>query len=239
MRAAGTVTSLSRFPVKSMRGEETQAVDLHWTWLHGDRHYAFVRSGDTSAFPWLTARQVPDLVRYVPCYAQPDDPRHSSLSVTDPDGRVFDIRDQALAAQLAAAAGEPVWLLRLGRGAFDAMPVSVLTTSTLARIAGAHGSAVAPARFRANIVIRPDDPAETEQDWLGRSLSFGPGPDAPCLHLDWAIPRCAMIGIDPETGARDAALIRTVVRQFGNAVGVYCAVWAPGTVRLGDRIYIA
>ncbi len=235
----GVVVSISRYPVKSMQPEALEAVDFHWTWMHGDRQYAFIRAGDSSDFPWLTARDLPSLVRFRASYVNPGDPRHSKLIVTDPAGAEFDIRDPRLAARIADEAGTPVGLLRLGRGGFDAMPVSILATTTVAAVERVHGAPVAIGRFRANIVIRPDDPAVAEQNWMGQSLRFGAGPDAARLHVDWATPRCAMVGIDPATGERDPRIVRTVAQRFENRVGAYCAVQAPGTIRVGDRVMSA
>jgi uncharacterized protein YcbX len=170
-------------------------------------------------------------------YSDAVDPRRARVCVASPDGTEHDIADPALAASLAKAADMPVRLLRLGRGAFDAMPVSVITTTTGAAVDQAHGVPVGLDRFRANLVIRPDDLATNERDWLGRTLAFGDGPDPPGLRLDWPIPRCAMVAIDPGTGVRDPSLLRTVVQRFGNEAGVYCAVQKPGTIRVGDRVW--
>lgn len=232
----GVVVSISRYPVKSMGPEPLDVAELHWTWMHGDRQYAFIRAGNTSDFPWLTARDLPNLVRFSADYVNPGNPRHSKLIVTDPEGAEFDIRDPKLAARLADEAGIPIRLLRLGRGGFDAMPVSILTTTTAAAVERVHGAPVTVGRFRANIVIRPDDPAVVEQDWMGRSLQFGAEPDAARLHVDWATPRCAMVGIDPTTGERDPGITRTVAQRFQNRVGAYCAIQAPGTIHVGDRV---
>ena len=79
----------------------------------------------------------------------------------------------------------------------------------------------------------------TERDWLGRALAFGDDPDPPVLRLDWPIPRCAMVAIDPATAVRDASVLHTVVQRFGNEVGVYCAVQAPGRIRVGNRVRFA
>ena len=233
----GTVVSLSRYPVKSMRAEPLEAAPLHWPWLLGDRQYAFVKGSDTSDFPWLTARDVPSLVRFGARYNRPDDPIHSAVVVTDPDGAEFDLRDPALAARLADAARTQVRLLRLGRGCFDAMPVSILTTTSAAAVEAAHGSTVAIERFRANLVIQTERPQATEGDWLGRSLAIGN--EGTCLSVGGMIPRCAMVGIDAATGARDPSVVRTVVQHFANLVGAYCAVQRPGTIRLGDTVAFA
>ena len=233
----GTVVAIRRYPVKSMQAEVLHAAELHWTGLHGDRQYAFCRTADTSDFPWLTGRTVPGLVLHSARYSDALDPTRARVRVVAPDGAEHDIADPALAAKLAGAAAAPVRLLRLGRGAFDAMPVSVITTTTGNMIARMHGVPVGLDRFRANLVIRPDDPEASEREWLGRSLAFGDAADPPSLRLDWPIPRCAMVAIDPDTGTRDASVLRTVVQRFGNEVGTYCAVQAPGVIRVGDRIW--
>ncbi len=232
----GTVVAIRRYPVKSMGAEPLDAAELHWTGLHGDRQYAFCRATDSSDFPWLTARIVPEMLLHSARYADPLQPRRTRLNIVAPDGAEHDITDPALLAKLTEAAGMPVRLLRLGRGAFDAMPVSVMTTTTGDAVTRAHGAPVALERFRANLVIHPDDPAASERDWLGRTLTFGDGPDPPGLRLDLPIPRCAMVGIDPATACRDPAIVRTVVQRFGNKVGAYGTVQAPGMIRVGDRV---
>ncbi len=232
----GRVVALRRYPVKSMRAEALETAALHWTGLQGDRQYAFCRASGNSDFPWLTGRQVPGLVLHAARYSDPDNPRLARMRVAAPDGAEHAIDDPGLAERLSEAVDGPVRLLRLGRGAFDAMPVSVITTTSGEAISQAHGAPVALDRFRANLVIAPDAPDVTERDWLGRPLALGDGPDPPVLRLDWPIPRCAMVAIDPATAVRDASVLRTVVQRFGNEVGVYCTVQAPGRICVGDRV---
>lgn len=226
----GRVASLHRYPVKSMRAEALEAAELGWTGVAGDRQYAFVRAADRSHFPWLTGRQMPGLVLHRACYAG-DDPR-GAVRVVRPDGAELAVEDPALAAGLAETAGEPVRLMRLSRGTYDAMPVSVLTTAAAALVEQAHGAALGLARFRSNIVVEsaPDAPA----DWSGAELAFGEAR----LRADCGIPRCAMITLDPDTAARDPAVLRTVAQRFGNLVGMYCSVAAPGVIRVGDVVRV-
>lgn len=246
---AGTVAALRRYPVKSMRAEELRQVELHWTGLYGDRRYAFVRTADRTHFPWLTGRQVSGLVLHRAQYSDPADPRRAQVRVTAPDGQEYDAFDPLLAERLGEAAGEEVRIIQIGRGAFDAMPVSVLTTTTVEQIGQAHGAPVGPARFRSNILIEPPSGGiGTERDWTGHggsgygggtaTLQFGDGPAAPRIRLDWAIPRCAMVAIDPDTAAKDAKVLRTVVQRFANEVGTYCAVEAVGTIAVGEPVYL-
>lgn len=235
-RPLGTVRELWRYPVKSMAGEALDAVELGWRGLAGDRRWAFVREGDLSSFPWLSARDLSELVLYRARFLDPADPR-GAVEVTTPDGRVHAVASEALAARLSAAAGRPLRPVQSSRGFPDDMPVSVASTTTAAAVDSAAGRQVDPRRFRHNIVIEPLVP-ERETAWAGAVLALGAGEDAPRLAVAAPAPRCAIIAIDPDTGARDPALLRTVVRAFDNAIGVYANVARPGVVRLGDPVYL-
>ena len=88
-------------------------------------------------------------------------------------------------------------------------------------------------RFRLNIVV---ESSQRDNDWCSAILSFGEGDDGARLLVNNAIPRCALITIDPDTAERDATVMRTVAQKFGNAVGVYCATAKVGTIRVGDPV---
>ena len=94
-------------------------------------------------------------------------------------------------------------------------------------------------RFRTNIVVEtPNGQAARETEWVGGTLIFGDETTGPRLRANVAIDRCAMITIDPETGARDPALLRGVVEDFNNEIGVRCATEATGTIAVGDPVRI-
>jgi uncharacterized protein YcbX len=228
-RSVGRVTALTRYPVKSMAGEALAAAELRWPGLEGDRQYSFLRSTSRSHFPWLTGREAPSLVRHAPRYLRPEELRQSPVEVTDPEGRTLALDDPALADVLAAEAREPVALLHLGRGAFDAMPVSLVTTGTLARLDAAHGAALDARRFRINILI--DGEAE-EATWQSRRIGIGSAE----VMASGPVPRCAMVTICPDTARRDPSVLRTVAQRFGNALGLYAATARCGPIRLGDEV---
>lgn len=233
----GTVVALRRYPVKSMRAEALDRAELRRTGLAGDRQYAFVKDAGRPHFPWLTGRDIPALVLHAARYLDPADPDRSPVLVRTPDGDELALDDPALAARFSAAVGDGVRLRRPDAGAFDAMPVSVLTTALADRVARAHGAAVAPGRFRANVLIEPLPGAPPEEEWAGAGLMFGDG--AARLRAECPIPRCAMVTLDPDTAAKDPAVLRTVARRFGNEVGLYCAVERPGAVAVGDPVALA
>jgi hypothetical protein len=62
----GNIHELVRYPIKSMAGAATDSAFLGWHGLQGDRRFAFRRLNDTSDFPWLSARKLPELLLYRP-----------------------------------------------------------------------------------------------------------------------------------------------------------------------------
>ena len=236
----GTVRAITRYPVKSMAGESLAAAPLRWVGIDGDRQYAFYCAANTSRFPWLTGRDVPAMVIHAARYLDPADPRRSPVRIAAPDGSECDVGDPRLCAALAEAAGEAVRLLQLGRGAFDSMPVSVVSTATGARLAQSCENAGNLRRFRPNIVLDIAPGLGTDETgWIGSALVFGEGAAPPRLRINTRIERCAMVTLDPDTAAKDAAVMRRVVEDFDNLVGVYCAVEALGTIAVGDRVRLA
>ena len=88
-RVIGTVVELARFPVKSMAGERPAAVELDWQGIEGDRQFAFYRTGDRGRFPWLSGRDLPELLLPRARFRDPDNPRRSPVEVATPDGTLL------------------------------------------------------------------------------------------------------------------------------------------------------
>lgn len=238
LREVGTVKVINRFPVKSFGGESLLSAALKWSGLDGDRQYAFHKVADGSRFPWLTGRAVSTVVTYAVRFVEADNPRKSAVRVLAA-GREYDLRDEALRRHLSEAIGEEVRLIQIGRGIFDTMPVSVMATATPKLVEAAAGVPIDPRRFRANLIIQtPDGEAARETDWVGGTLVFGEGPNAAKLLVSAPIDRCVMTTIDPDTGERNPAILRTVVEKFGNFIASRCSPAALGTIAIGDRVYL-
>jgi uncharacterized protein YcbX len=230
----GRVVALNLYPVKSMRGSAERALALRWTGIAGDRQYAFCKSGDTTRFPWLTARDFSPLVLFRAHYMEPSNPRMSAVQVIAPEGTEYDIRSPDLLRRVSAGSGSDGFLLQVGRGTFDSGPVSVIGTKTLAEVSDAVGRQLDMARFRQNIVI--DGPRESE--WFGQTLLFGDADDCPSLHVNEPIERCVMVTIDPATAERDPAVMRAVAESFDNKIGAYGVAKRTGAIEVGDRVRI-
>ena len=232
----GVVAQLYRYPVKSMRGEELAEVAVSLQGLAGDRRYAFVQTGSRSPFPWLTARQTAAILRYTPAFATPFDEtgREPPLRVRTPAGRDLAVDSDDLRAELEAAFGQPLHLLRDYRGSYDVAQISIFNQGLAATIGEQAGMTVDPRRFRANIYLDSDGAqALPEAQWPGQILAIGPELRIAITEQDQ---RCMMITLDPDSADAAPAVLRTVAQSFGNCAGLYASVLRPGTVRPGDAI---
>jgi hypothetical protein len=121
----------------------------------------------------------------------------------------------------------------------DAYPLLVMTEQALASLAAAlPDSAIDVRRFRPSVVVdAAGEPAATpghpEFDWSGRRARLGTA----TIELGPPCPRCVMVTREvDETVPTDGAVLRHIVRDLGQNVGVYATVVEPGGARVGDRL---
>lgn len=241
MAPVGVVRAIYRYPVKSMRGESLSESTVEWQGLPGDRCYAFVQSDDRSTFPYLTAREVPDLLRYTPALAHPGRPYYSPVLVRTPEGVECSIDSEELHASIAQRYPRPFYLLRLGRRAtHDIAPLSLITMSSITSLGNRLGMTFDPLRFRPTILVEtPDGEPAPEQQWVGRVLVFGEDEEHG-LQMRVSEPdiRCKMITLDPETAVAAPRVLEEVVRSRDGQLGVYGLPQRLGTLRVGQRVYL-
>jgi uncharacterized protein len=229
MTVVGRVAALWRYPVKSMAGEQLNEADVSWNGLAGDRRWAFIRDGQVrSGFPWLTIRELPELARYRPRFADPDRPDASATLVSRPFGGEIDVADPALAAEL----GPGVRVIKQNRGVFDTMPLSLLTSRTLTSLGRIVGTDLAPQRFRPNLFVEAHQGDYPENAWVGRVLHIG----GLRMRVDQCDQRCVMTTIDPVTLRREPAVLRAIAQERDGQLGVYGSIVEPGRVAVGDPV---
>jgi len=162
----------------------------------------------------------------------------------DPGGNRDAVVEQKLGAALFAAIGAPS---PVPSGSFlDVFPVSVMTTSTLAKLNElAPNSRIDERRFRMSVIVRTDQPAFVENDWVGLELALGGSVRLNVALLD---PRCVMTTLAQEDLPQEAEVLRTRVRhsrvelpgllQF-QCAGAYAVVTTnQGNVQVGDPVLV-
>jgi len=230
VRVVGRVAALWRYPVKSMGAEPLDAAEVSWHGLAGDRRWAFIRDGMVrSGFPWLTIRELPAMGIYRPRFAEPDRPNGSQTLVRTPSGTELDVVDPALAAEL----GHGARVIKQDRGIFDTLPISLITTQTVAGLGALVGARLDVRRFRPNLLIEaPDGGPFPEDAWVGSVLRFG----GARVRVDKRDQRCVVVDVDPATSQRDPAVLRTIAREREACLGVYGSTVQPGIVHTGDEV---
>jgi uncharacterized protein YcbX len=231
------VEAIFRYPAKSMRGEPLEVADMGSHGLDGDRRLAFRRIDDRSAFPWLTAGKLPDLVLFTPRRhedgLQADLPTH----IRTPDGEDMPVFGEALATEVGRRYGAPLQMMQLKHGIFDEASISVIASDTVREIGRLAGVSPDVRRFRPNIVVRLLRPVPfQEDDWLGGVLSFGEADDAPAITVTMRDARCSMVNLDPDSASPTPEVLKAVVRANQNYAGIYGAVTRTGRLAVGQSI---
>jgi uncharacterized protein YcbX len=261
MSIIGKVESLWRYPVKSMRGEELDAAFLGFAGIYGDRLFAFRSAASPKGFPYLTAREQPEMLRYRPRFRHPDkaaqppnladaerlfpglavtpmyaEPADLMVDVETPSGEILAIDNPALIPLLRDRVDEAhiLTLVRSERVMTDCRPVSLFSVQTAQQLGEELGTVVDQRRFRANVYVDFTSIGGFGEDgFVGRSLRIGSKVVITILERD---PRCKMITLDPETGVSNPAFLRRVTEAHAGMAGVYGAVLAEGMLRKGDTV---
>jgi uncharacterized protein len=259
MAVIGTVESLWRYPVKSMRGEELNEIFAGYSGVYGDRLFAFESSASHKGFPFFTGREQPQIIRYRPRFRHPEkaarpinweaaqnlSPRINPISarpeelmvdVEAPDGKTFGIDDPALIENLCAGLDQKheLKLLRSEKALTDCRPVSIFAVQTVKKLGEETGISVDKRRFRANVYVDLESSDGFAEDaFVGRSLRIGPKVIISVTDRDG---RCMMITLDPDTAEKEPALLKKVAQVHEGMAGVYGAVLVEGMIRKGDPI---
>jgi uncharacterized protein YcbX len=259
MELIGTVESLWRYPVKSMRGEELQEAFVGFSGLYGDRVYAFRNAGAPKGFPYLTGRELETMLLFQPRYRYPDrmtkpanlaeaeaigpgvtpvypDPDDMALDVDTPPGARLAIGDSRLIDLLRAGIreGHQLTLLRSDRAMTDCRPVSLISIDTVRQLGEELGTTLDKRCFRASIYLDLKSGRGFDEDTLvGRTLRVGAKTTIAVLERD---SRCKMITLDPDTGQPNTEVMKQLARAHETKAGVYGAVLIEGMIQPGDEI---
>lgn len=261
------VATLSRYPVKSMLGEQLEEAVLGAAGLPLDRRYGLL----DAATGYVATAKHPRLWRRLLQWSATA--TGDRVRVTAPDGHTRDVDDPRLAEELTADLGRAVTVaaarpagseverpdpedvlehgveatvaaptLEISQGSaadtfVDYAPVHLVTTTTLAHLG------MDPARYRPNLVVEADTAAFAETDWVGRELTVG----GATLRVVLPTPRCSVPTLEhgdlpraPEALRPLLTANRVDVPGFGvlPCAGVYAEVVHGGPVRRGDAVVL-
>jgi MOSC domain-containing protein len=219
----GSIVSLWRYPVKSVRGEQASTLTVEGRGVVGDRLYA-VRNPEGKLGSGKSSRRFRKMEGLLDLRAVYDG---AIPLITFPDGRVLPGDDPAIHDDLSTYVGQPVTLAREDEVShFDDSPLHLITTAGL-RTLGLSAEDVH--RFRPNVVIDVPGYGFVEDGWLGRELQLG---DVRLRITEGAV-RCVMVGMAQEDLPERPNLLRQVGDLHDTCFGVYATVISPGEVTVG------
>jgi uncharacterized protein YcbX len=257
MSIVGTVESLWRYPVKSMRGEELDEMFAGYAGVYGDRVFAFTSSLSPKGFPFFTGRDQRQMIRYRACFHNPEkaarpinlaeaessgaNPISANASelmieVETPDGKTIAIDDPALIDNLRANIDgkHELTLLRSDKAITDCRPLSIFAVQSAKKLGEETGTSVDKRRFRANVYVDlTNADGFAEDQFVGKTLRIGSKVVVSVLERD---PRCMMITLDPDTAEKTPAILKQVAQAHEGMVGVYGAVLMEGMIRKWDSV---
>ena len=227
----GTVTALRRYPVKSLRGEELERMEVDLRGPVGDRLWALVDDHGKLASGKNSGR-----FRKVAGLLEHSSRLDGDVPVVEPAAGDLvrgDHPDVGAAVQLIAGPG---WRLAREDGTphHDASPIHLVTSATLARLSEVVGFEVASQRLRPNIVVEVPGPAGFVEDaWVGMELAIG----HVRLRVTERCERCVMVN-HAQPGGMDhrPEVLKRIGRANETCAGVYAEVVAPGTLELGGVV---
>ena len=226
------VAALTRYPVKSVVGEDLAAVNVDQRGVEGDRLWA-VRDADGKLGSGKSSQRFRKMDGLLSLSASYDG---STPVVAFPDGTSARGDDPAVHERLSRHVGRAVRLAREDYVPhFDEADLHLLTTSSLARIGELCGSPVDARRARANLLVdNGTDAGFDEADWLGRTVRIG---DVE-LRILRPMERCVMVTM-PQIGLpEERGLLARIGETNGTNLGLVAEVVAPGRMRVGDEVVV-
>ena len=209
------VQEIWRYPVKSMAGEQIRAAKIDESGIAGDRIVQVVDGGGRIA----TSRTYPDLLGL-----------HGTLDgsgIPLVDGRPW--TDESVGEDVRRIVGPEARLVydeSLDR--FDILPLLVATDGSIEAFGRDRR------RLRPNIVIGGVRGLD-ERKWPGGELSIG----GVRIYIQDLRARCIMTTFDPDTLAKDPAVLRDIVKRFGGKLALNCGVIQGGTIELNQGVEFA
>jgi uncharacterized protein YcbX len=207
------VAELWRYPVKGLRGERLERLEVAGDGVPGDRSL-FV--ADERGI--VTGRRKQRMIGLAATLDAAAEPLVAGHPWHSPEAGAA-IRE---VAGLAAKLSRPI-----GGHEYDAAQILLLSDGSVGQLGYDRR------RFRPNIYFEGAD-GPVELGWVGGRVRIG----GLLLRVDEPCERCVITTIDPDTAEVDLEVLKRTNAELGGMMGVYCTVLEPATVVVGDPVLL-
>jgi uncharacterized protein YcbX len=162
---------------------------------------------------------------------------HDIPILVSPDGVQYRADDAAASQSLSEVFGQQLNLRHETTiQHHDETPLHLVTTSSLAALAGLSGLPVDERRFRANLIIDTGtEPDFVEDHWIGAELVIG---DEVRVQLGQGMPRCVMVD-QPQRGvAAEPKTLKLLGTHRDTTFGLQAHTIRTGVIRIGDSVVL-
>lgn len=246
------ISAIYRYPLKgfspqpmqtaAIRPEETLALDRAYAVENGSRDFDVIKPKFLPKAKFLQLMTHEQLAALQTQFDEAtgnlrilrDGKQVAAGNLALPVGR--QLIEQFLSAYLGSAARGAPRIVACPQHHFADVPdnfISLVNLASIREIERVIGRPLDPLRFRANIYVDGWEPW-AERSLIGATLRAGADVG---FHVAEPIGRCAATNVDPQTGARDVQIPRTLNEVFGHdECGIYLTASEPGTITTGDNI---
>ncbi len=244
MEEIGEVKHIFRYPVKSMTGEEVNAIYVHENGLNGDRIFALYEpESRRHSLPYCTGRENSRLLLIKPRIINeqnmmeewPQGFKPQVVVKLEDLANEVDINDPAFLESMKSLSGRELVLDYRRAGLHDSKAVSIMGLRSVQQIgAESENKDLDFRRFRENIYADFAEPFY-EDKLVGKSIQLGEA----VVHVAKRNERCPVICLNPDSAAYDKRVLAVVARNHEKNAGVLAIVRKQGIVRQGDKISLA
>lgn len=229
----GVVVEIWRYPVKSLRGETVRSVRVGYRGIEHDRLWS-VRGHDGRFGSGKTTRRFRHMPGLLSMQSFVDASGAGHLRFCD--GHEGPIDDPDTAHRVGKLVGEDVDIaVEDETSHFDDGPVHLLSLQSLSSLAARLEAQVDRRRFRPNIVVDISTSDDRPEDaWIDTPLRIG----SVLLRVTHRTVRCVMAAQPQGELAFEPAILKELEAKNEMCLGVYARVEQPGTVSVGDDIYL-
>lgn len=226
-----TISSLWRYPVKSLLGERLEKIAFDHRGVVNDRIFAISNKAGKIGSGKNTRR----FTRLDGLFSMSAKCDETGVSITFPDGVILNDRSNALDAKLSESLGEQVTLRKeQAVSHLDAGAVHIITQQSLVILQEKLPKyKIDERRFRPNIVL---DIANNMADeaLIGKTIYIA---DV-MLEVMQLTERCRMITLEQQALSNAPAILKTISKEFALNFGVYARVKHVGSIGINDKVRI-
>lgn len=268
MTTLGSLASLHRYPVKSMMGEDLNAVHVTQRGLFGDRSYALCDTETSKVVSAKNPRKWPNLFSYRAAYTSPPAVGSvvPSVRVTLPDGSFAVSSSPDFAPALSAKLGRSVTLLTTPPPQAqleeywpdmeelanrDVVTDEAMPEGTFFDLAILH--VLTTSTLDQLRELNPHSRFEPRR--FRPNLIIDTGDRKGFVENDWIgkviaigpevrikvtgpCPRCVMTTLPQADLPKDPAILKTAAQKNEGRVGAYASIVQTGTIRMGDTLTV-